>query len=54
MPRASSTDMPAQLFAPPVYRQASAGQVSCPSSPGDGIVRNTQRSFPLRASYART
>ena len=35
--------MPAQLFAAPVYFQASAGQVSWPGSPGRGMVWKLHR-----------
>ena len=49
-PRSTSTVEPLQQFAPPMYFQASSGQVSAPNSPGRGIVRNVQRISPLRTS----
>ena len=54
MPRDSSSDNPDHADAPPAVFHASAGQVSCPASPGRGIVWNTQRSAPVRTSKART
>ena len=40
-------------FAAPVSR-VPVSQVSCPGSPGCGIVWKVQRSAPLRTSKART
>jgi hypothetical protein len=45
--------MPGQLFAPPLTVQDSFDHVSCPNSPGCGMVWKIQRSFPVRTSYAR-
>jgi len=42
--------MPAQLFADPDAVRALDGHVSAPSSPGAGMVRNAQRTSPVRAS----
>jgi len=42
--------MPAHELAPPALLNVSGGQVSYPNSPGQGIVWNVQRIFPVRAS----
>jgi hypothetical protein len=43
-------ELPLQALAPPSLVQASAGQVSWPSSPGCGMVWKIQAIFPVRTS----
>ena len=43
-----------RTFAPPLSRQLSFSQVSTPNSPSRGTGSKRQRSFPVRASKART
>jgi hypothetical protein len=46
--------MSVQTFVFPLYSHDPSSHVSFPYSPASGMVRNVQRSFPVRASKPRT